>query len=219
MRPHYAHQLAENVAALVVGLASGYSHILAPATAAGKNTCRAWPLCWMWRKSPMSSRVESADTFVRPIYAGNVLATVQSKDAVKVMTVRGTAFPGRCQRPVGQPALRPSPPPAIPACPASSASNSPVRPARIDRCPHHRFRRARHGQRRELQVAGRRSPTNWARRWAPPAPPWTPGSSPMTTRLARPVRWSRRNSMSPSASPAPFSIGRDERQQGDRRHQ
>jgi electron transfer flavoprotein alpha subunit len=90
--PQYAHQLAENVAALVVGLAGGYSHILAPATATGKNTLpRVAALLDVAQLSDVI-KVESADTFVRPIYAGNVLATVQSKDAVKVMTVRGTAF-------------------------------------------------------------------------------------------------------------------------------
>jgi electron transfer flavoprotein alpha subunit len=90
---HYAHQLAENVAALVAGLASGYSHILAPATAAGKNTLpRVAALLDVAQISDII-KVESADTFIRPIYAGNVLATVQSSDAVKVITVRGTAFP------------------------------------------------------------------------------------------------------------------------------
>ena len=91
--PHYANQLAENVAALVVSLASGYSHILAPATAAGKNTLpRVAALLDVAQISDVI-KIESVNTFVRPIYAGNVLATVQSKDAVKVMTVRGTAFP------------------------------------------------------------------------------------------------------------------------------
>ena len=91
--PHYANQLAENVAALVVSLAGGYSHILAPATAAGKNTLpRVAALLDVAHISDVI-KIESVNTFVRPIYAGNVLATVQSKDAVKVMTVRGTAFP------------------------------------------------------------------------------------------------------------------------------
>ena len=91
--PHYANQLAENVAALVVGLAGGYSHILAPATAAGKNTLpRVAALLDVAQLSDVI-KVESPDTFVRPIYAGNVLATVQSSDKVKIMTVRGTAFP------------------------------------------------------------------------------------------------------------------------------
>ena len=91
--PHYANQLAENVAALVVGLAGGYTHILAPATAAGKNTLpRVAALLDVAQISDII-KVESVNTFVRPIYAGNVLATVQSKDPVKVITVRGTAFP------------------------------------------------------------------------------------------------------------------------------
>ena len=91
--PHYANQLAENVAALVVGLAGGYTHILAPATAAGKNTLpRVAALLDVAQISDIV-KVESVDTFVRPIYAGNVLATVQSKDPVKVITVRGTTFP------------------------------------------------------------------------------------------------------------------------------
>ena len=91
--PHYANQLAENVAALVVGLAGGYTHILAPATAAGKNMLpRVAALLDVAQISDIV-KVESVNTFVRPIYAGNVLATVQSKDPVKVITVRGTAFP------------------------------------------------------------------------------------------------------------------------------
>ena len=91
--PHYANQLAENVAALVVSLAGGYTHILAPATAAGKNTLpRVAALLDVAQLSDVI-KVESPDTFVRPIYAGNVLATVQSSDKVKIMTVRGTAFP------------------------------------------------------------------------------------------------------------------------------
>jgi len=91
--PHYANQLAENVAALVVGLAGGYTHILAPATAAGKNMLPRVAALLDVAQITDAIKVESADTFVRPIYAGNVLATVRSKDPIKVITVRGTAFP------------------------------------------------------------------------------------------------------------------------------
>ncbi|MDS4018909.1 MAG: FAD-binding protein [Candidatus Competibacter sp.] len=91
--PHYANQLAENVAALVVGLAGGYTHILAPATAAGKNMLPRVAALLDVAQITDVIKVESADTFVRPIYAGNVLATVRSKDPIKVITVRGTAFP------------------------------------------------------------------------------------------------------------------------------
>jgi len=84
--------LAENVAALIVGIAKGYSHILAPATSNGKNVMpRAAALLDVQQISDISA-VEGADTFVRPIYAGNALATVKSKDPIKVITVRTTAF-------------------------------------------------------------------------------------------------------------------------------
>ena len=88
----YAHHLAEPLAALIVGLAPGYSHILAPATAVGKNVApRIAALLDVAQISEITA-VVSPDTFVRPIYAGNALATVQSKDAVKVITVRATGF-------------------------------------------------------------------------------------------------------------------------------
>ena len=84
--------LAENVAAVVVGLAKGSSHVLAPATSNGKNVMpRVAALLDMQQISEIVA-VESPDTFVRPIYAGNALATVQSSDAIKVITVRTTGF-------------------------------------------------------------------------------------------------------------------------------
>ena len=84
--------LAENVAALLLGIAKNYSHLLAPSTSNGKNILpRVAALLDVQQISDIVS-VESADTFVRPIYAGNALATVQSKDAIKVITVRTTAF-------------------------------------------------------------------------------------------------------------------------------
>ena len=89
---HYEAQTAENVAELVKGLAANYSHVLAAATPAGKNMLpRVAALLDVAQISDIVA-VESADTFVRPIYAGNALATVKSADAVKVITVRTTAF-------------------------------------------------------------------------------------------------------------------------------
>jgi electron transfer flavoprotein alpha subunit len=89
----YEHGLAENVAPLVVKLAENYSHLLATATTSGKNLMpRVAALLDVMQVSDISA-VVLPDTFVRPIYAGNALATVQSKDPVKVITVRGTAFP------------------------------------------------------------------------------------------------------------------------------
>ena len=90
--PHYEGFLAENLAALIVPLAAGYTHIAAPATGFGKNFMpRVAALLDVQQISDISA-VVSPDTFVRPIYAGNVLVTVQSGDKVKVVTVRATAF-------------------------------------------------------------------------------------------------------------------------------
>ena len=89
---HYDGGLPENYAALVVGLAGGYSHIVASASAFGKNFMpRVAALLDVAQVSEISA-VESPDTFVRPIYAGNAFATVQSTDKVKVVTVRATGF-------------------------------------------------------------------------------------------------------------------------------
>ncbi|MEY3906357.1 MAG: hypothetical protein RIR59_1180 [Pseudomonadota bacterium] len=88
----YANQLAENVAPLVAGLMAGYDAVLFPATAHGKNIApRVAAQLDVMQISDILS-IESADTFTRPIYAGNAIATVQSTDAKKVITVRGTAF-------------------------------------------------------------------------------------------------------------------------------
>ncbi len=88
----YEVALAENLASLVISIAKNYSHVLAPATGFGKNFMpRVAALLDVAQVSDISA-VVSPDTFVRPIYAGNVLATVQSKDPIKVVTVRITGF-------------------------------------------------------------------------------------------------------------------------------
>lgn len=88
----FAHGLAENMAAQVLSLASSYSHILFPATASGKNIApRVAALLDVGQISDIT-KVDAADTFERPIYAGNAIAIVQSLDATKVITVRSTGF-------------------------------------------------------------------------------------------------------------------------------
>lgn len=88
----YEHQLAENIAALVAELGKNYSHILTAATTTGKNFLpRVAALLDVAQISDVIA-IESADTFVRPIYAGNAIATVKSVDAIKVLTVRPAAF-------------------------------------------------------------------------------------------------------------------------------
>ncbi|HEX4986040.1 MAG TPA: FAD-binding protein [Burkholderiales bacterium] len=90
--PHYGEGLAENLAALVVALARDYSHVLAASTSSGKNVMpRVAALLDVAQVSDIV-KVESPDTFVRPIYAGNALATVQSIDPIKIVTVRTTGF-------------------------------------------------------------------------------------------------------------------------------
>tara|TARA_B100000676_G_scaffold306023_1_gene361407 strand:+ start:749 stop:1678 length:930 start_codon:yes stop_codon:yes gene_type:complete len=90
----YEHQLAENVGDLVAEVGADYSHILAAATTTGKNFApRAAALLDVAQISEISEVID-ADTFKRPIYAGNAIATVKSSDAKKVITVRGTSFDG-----------------------------------------------------------------------------------------------------------------------------
>jgi electron transfer flavoprotein alpha subunit len=90
--PHYKDELAESLAALVVQLAKDYGHVLLPATTFGKNLGpRVAALLDVAQVSDIVA-VKSPDTFVRPIYAGNAMATVQSKDAIKVVTIRSTGF-------------------------------------------------------------------------------------------------------------------------------
>ena len=90
--PQLAEQLAENVAAQVLAIATNYSHILFPATAGGKNVAPRVAAKLDVAQISDVTKVDSPDTFERPIYAGNAIATVQSADKVKVVTVRTTGF-------------------------------------------------------------------------------------------------------------------------------
>ncbi|QBE62673.1 electron transfer flavoprotein subunit alpha/FixB family protein [Pseudoduganella lutea] len=90
--PHFADGLAENVAEQILAVADSYSHILAPATAYGKNILPRVAAKLDVAQISEITKVDSPDTFERPIYAGNAIATVQSSDKVKVITVRTTGF-------------------------------------------------------------------------------------------------------------------------------
>ena len=90
--PHFADGLAENVAEQILAVAGNYSHILAPASAFGKNVLPRVAARLDVAQISEITRVDAPDTFERPIYAGNAIATVQSTDNVKVITVRGTGF-------------------------------------------------------------------------------------------------------------------------------
>src|SRR3989475_8222411 len=90
--PQLGEQLAENIAAQVLAIANNYSHILFPATAHGKNVAPRVAAKLDVAQISDITKVDSADTFERPIYAGNAIATVQSADKVKVVTVRTTGF-------------------------------------------------------------------------------------------------------------------------------
>ncbi|WP_428718651.1 electron transfer flavoprotein subunit alpha/FixB family protein [Undibacterium curvum] len=89
---HFADGLAENIAEQVLAVAAAYSHILAPATAYGKNILPRVAAKLDVAQISEITKVDAPDTFERPIYAGNAIATVQSSDAVKVITVRSTGF-------------------------------------------------------------------------------------------------------------------------------
>jgi electron transfer flavoprotein alpha subunit len=90
--PVYAHGLPENLALLVADIGRGYSHVLAPATSFGKNLLPRVAALLDSQQISEIIGIDSPDTFQRPIYAGNAIATVRSSDTVKVITVRGTAF-------------------------------------------------------------------------------------------------------------------------------
>lgn len=98
--PQLANGLAENLTAQVLAVANSYSHIFAPATAYGKNILPRVAAKLDVAQISEISKVVSADTFERPIYAGNAVATVQSADAIKVVTVRTTAFDAAGSQPV-----------------------------------------------------------------------------------------------------------------------
>ncbi|MBU3724879.1 MAG: electron transfer flavoprotein subunit alpha/FixB family protein [Burkholderiaceae bacterium] len=126
--PHLQHQVAEAVSAQVISMCAGFDAIVLPATAFGKNISPR--IAARLDVSQISDviEIESADTFKRPIYAGNVIATVQSTDKVKVMTVRGTSFEA-----AGSQAPAPVEPAVAAAAPAKSAKFESREIAKLER--------------------------------------------------------------------------------------
>jgi len=201
---HYVMPLAENMAALVVSIAGQFTHVLAPATGFGKNFMpRVAALLDVAQISDISG-IESADTFVRPIYAGNVLATVQSKDKIKVITVRITAFD--------------------PATGEGSAATENVAAVADSGLTQFKGQEVTKSARPELTaarviVSGGRGMGNGENfkilealadklgaRSVPRALRSIRVSSPTIIKSVRPARSLRRNCISPSVFPAPFSI-------------
>ena len=149
----YAHTLAETMAALLVAMAPNYTHVMAAATASGKNILPR--VAALLDSQPISdiAGVEDADTFVRPIYAGNALATVKSSDPIKVITVRAASFdpvPGVG----GSASIEAAPAVTLPTHSrfVSAELSKSERPELTGRA-RHGIGRPRHAERRELQAA------------------------------------------------------------------
>jgi electron transfer flavoprotein alpha subunit len=150
----YANQLAENVSLLVAELGKGYDAISGCRHHHRQELrCRASLPCWTSADLRNHQAVVSADTFERPIYAGNAIATVQSSDSIKVITVRATGFRRRPADRWLRRRWKPWRSPRTPVPRACVEELAEVRPSGTDRRQDRRFRRSRHGQRRQLQDA------------------------------------------------------------------
>jgi electron transfer flavoprotein alpha subunit len=175
--PHLADGLAENVAEQVLAVAKGYSHVFAPATSFGKNVL---PRVAAKLDSAQVSDiigVESADTFTRPIYAGNAIATVQSSDAIKVVTARPTNFDAAPAE-GGNAVIESVAPVATPAC--RNSSNARSRRVIAPSCKARRssFPAAAVWARRRTSSCSNSSQTSSAPRWVLRAPRWMRGYAP-----------------------------------------
>ena len=205
--PHLAHALAENLAPLVVSQAPAYSHIVAAATTFGKNLLPR--VAALLDVAPVSDviAIDAADIFQRPIYAGNVIATVQSSDPIKVLSIRSTAFTAAGEQ-------------------ADAATISPIDAGQDSGKSRFDSQTLTVSSRPELAgarvvVSGGRALASQEQfhtvleplgrpAWAPPSAPVVlpsmPATPPTIIRSARPARSSPPSCISPSASLAPFSI-------------
>ena len=204
----YSTALAENLASLIASVAGDYTHVLIAATKAGKNVLpRAGALLDV---SPISdiSGIESADTFERPIYAGNAIATVQSSDSVKLISVRATSFDPVAEEggdavvetveSAGDSGLS-----AFIGQDLTQSERPELTSARIVISADAACRAAR------TSVFSKMLPTSSAPRSAPPGPRSTPATCPTTTRSDRPARWWPRTSTSRWGSRARSSTLRE----------
>jgi electron transfer flavoprotein alpha subunit len=187
----YAKMVAETMETLILSLADKYDAILAPATTNGKNYMPRVAAKLDVAQVSEIIAVDSPDTFQRPIYAGNAIATVQAAGGKKVITVRTTTF-----KAAGEGGSAPS----------SSARNYRNPNAPNSPRPRSSSQAGAACSRATISTFWTRSPTNSTPRSAPAAPPSMPVSSPTTIRSARPAKWWRRNFISPSAFPVRSSI-------------
>jgi len=203
-----AHQLAENIASLVVGIARQYTHVLFPATANGKNAApRVAALLDVAQISDIT-KVVAADTFERPIYAGNAIATVQSSDAIKVITVRSTGFDAAGasggSAPIEALAGATDSGKSVYVGSELAKSIAPNSPPPRSSSP----AVALWVRRRSSMKCSHPWPISSALHWAQAARRWMPAMRRMTGRWGRRARSWRLSCMWPAASAAPFSIWR-----------
>ena len=200
----YANWLAEDIAPLVVKLAPNYSHVVMAADSVGKNVApRVAALLDVGQVSE-AIQIVSPDTFVRPIYAGNAMATVQTSDKIKVVTIRPTNFKAvgtggsAAIEQIGGEGAK-----GLSSYVGAELSKS-ERPELT--LPRSSCRAAAAWAAATTSRSSRRWPTSSAPESAPAAPRSMPAMCRTTTRSARPARWSRPTFILPSASPARSSI-------------
>ena len=202
-----AHGIAENVTAQVVALAASYSHILFAATASGKNIAPRVAAKLDVAQVSDITKVISADTFERPIYAGNAMATVQALDATKVITVRATNFDAADQGSPASVAIESV------AAVANSAATTYVG-SEIAKNDRPELTAAKIivsggralGSQEQFNAIMTPLPTSLVRPLAPAVRQWMQAMPPMTGKWARPARSSRPSSTLRRASAAPSSI-------------
>jgi electron transfer flavoprotein alpha subunit len=191
----FAHALAENLAAQVLAIAANYTHILFPATAGGKNVSPRVAAKLDVAQLSDVTLVVSADTFERPIYAGNAIATVQSKDAIKVLTVRTTGFDAAAK--TGGSASIES------IAVIADSGKSAFKGSEIARNDRPELTAAK--MQRNLLKSSPPWLTNWERPWVPVVQRWMQVTRPTIGKWAKPAKLWRPSCMWLAVSPVPFN--------------